>query len=146
MLTINNLVHVYGNGTRALDDVSLTVNGSTISYQVASSDVVVGDAQATRNRVALGLAQAINAQAPKLVKAANAVSSTVLVSCFNKPSGPVSDKPCSLAWRTSSTPSWSGRPRSTKNTLALDESACPHAWARLAECPNSRHDGRCSNV
>ena len=25
MLTINNLVHVYGNGTRALDDVSLTI-------------------------------------------------------------------------------------------------------------------------
>ena len=25
MLTIKNLVHVYGNGTRALDDVSLTV-------------------------------------------------------------------------------------------------------------------------
>ena len=26
MLTINNLVHVYGNGTRALDDVSLTIH------------------------------------------------------------------------------------------------------------------------
>ena len=32
----------------------------------------------------------------------NAVSNTVLVSCFNSPSGPVNDRPCSLAWRTSS--------------------------------------------
>ena len=32
----------------------------------------------------------------------SAVSSTVLVSCFSSPSGPVSDRPCSRARRTSS--------------------------------------------
>ena len=51
----------------------------------------------------------------------NAVCSTVLVSCFNRPSGPVSDKPCSLAWRTSS------RAPSAPPTQA----ATPSSWSHL---------------
>jgi hypothetical protein len=37
------------------------------------------------------------------ISSSNAVSSTVLVNCFNRPPGPVNASPCSLAWRTSCT-------------------------------------------
>lgn len=37
-----------------------------------------------------------------VISSFNAVSSTLLVNCFNSPSGPVKDRPCSRAIRTSS--------------------------------------------
>jgi hypothetical protein len=43
-----------------------------------------------------------NLQVAAVISWFSAVSSTVFVSCFNSPSGPVSDRPCSRARRTSS--------------------------------------------
>jgi hypothetical protein len=67
------LTGTYASG----DTLSITVNGTAVSYTVLSSDVVAGDAVATRDRITQALGNAITAQAPKLVKVADAAHATV---------------------------------------------------------------------